>query len=386
MDVWSQVAEFLLRLIDRYDEVAVVLLVTLDEAGIPSPLPGDLIILLAGYRIQQGQMNLILTLLLLEAASIVGGSLQYWLGARGGRLMLLRYGRLLRITPARLDRVEEWVTLHGIVAILIGRLVPVIRGFSCLAAGAFGMPYRTFLPALAIGALIYNATLLALGMWLGPRAVAALAGLHLPIRAVLTILLFVGVTALLVELARRAARQHQEPEDMVRAPGRLERAVLAGVLATVEMALGVNLLLYLISGVVHPFGATLEFTLAVAERGLGEIGAWRVALAIVFVLGTNVVWAVLYAQVLVRYLPGSVWARGLLFSMLPLGLSVLVLLPLLGAGPLGLGLGGGLLPLAGEAFRNVLFGSALAVSHALLRPGPTRPVPPDEAEANVLPT
>jgi hypothetical protein len=54
-----------------------------------------------------------------------------------------------------------------------------------------------------------------------------------------------------------------------------------------------------------------------------------------------------------------------------------VLMPLLGAGPLGLGLGAGLLPLAGEMLRNAFFGVGLATSYSLLqgaRRGPTTAV------------
>lgn len=54
------------------------------------------------------------------------------------------------------------------------------------------------------------------------------------------------------------------------------------------------------------------------------------------------------------------------FSPLPLSLSLFALMPYLGASPLGLELGVGLLPIAGETFRNLLFGAALGVTYALL--------------------
>ena len=67
------------------------------------------------------------------------------------------------------------------------------------------------------------------------------------------------------------------------------------------------------------------------------------------------------------------WLRGLAFSLLPLAFSVLVVLPVLGAGPLGLGLEAGLIPLAGEALRNALYGVGLAASYSLLRIARQRP-------------
>jgi hypothetical protein len=56
-----------------------------------------------------------------------------------------------------------------------------------------------------------------------------------------------------------------------------------------------------------------------------------------------------------------------MFAALPALVSTLVLLPLLGAGLFGLGLDAGLVPLAGELFRNALFGVGLGTTHALLR-------------------
>ena len=76
-------------------------------------------------------------------------------------------------------------------------------------------------------------------------------------------------------------------------------------------------------------------------------------------------WALLYAHV-ARWLPGPDWVGGLLFALLPLTVAALVLLPALGAGPLGLDLGAGLLPLAGEVLRNAAYGVSLATGYTLL--------------------
>jgi hypothetical protein len=53
--------------------------------------------------------------------------------------------------------------------------------------------------------------------------------------------------------------------------------------------------------------------------------------------------------------------------MLPFLISVLVVLPFMGAGVLGLGLGAGPVPAAGELIRNALFGVGLGITHALIR-------------------
>src|SRR5437879_783496 len=124
MDLWSRLAELLLRLIDRSDAPALALLLLVDDAGVALPVPGDLLMTLAGYRVGQGQMSLFWALPLLELGGVLGASIQYWFGARGGRPLLDRYGRALRLAPARRARVEGWVLRHAPLAVVLGRLVP----------------------------------------------------------------------------------------------------------------------------------------------------------------------------------------------------------------------------------------------------------------------
>ena len=119
--------------------------------GFPLPLPGDMAMLIAGYRAAQGEMNPFWALALLEAATLIGGSILYWLGVRGGRPLLYRYGRFIHLDRARLDRAEDWIRQRGAQAIVLGRIVPGLRNVTVIAAGVFGVPYRTFLPAFALG-------------------------------------------------------------------------------------------------------------------------------------------------------------------------------------------------------------------------------------------
>jgi len=76
------------------------------------------------------------------------------------------------------------------------------------------------------------------------------------------------------------------------------------------------------------------------------------------------------------------WIRGLLFSLLPLLISTLVVMPALGAGPLGLGMGAALMALAGEFFRNALYGVGLALAYSLLRVARGRPARAAEVSAS----
>jgi hypothetical protein len=141
--------------------------------------------------------------------------------------------------------------------------------------------------------------------------------------------------------------------------------------------MGLNVLLYLLGalGVGPPERELLGFLDQAAARYAGGSSVRFLALLLAFTFVGGLGWAVVYSHVavpLLRTVPP--WLRGLAFSALPLALSVLVVMPAVGAGFLGLGLGAGLLPLAGEVLRNALFGLGLAVSYSLLRVARQRPV------------
>ena len=375
MDLWHRLAESMLLLIDRYDAPAIFLWVFIEETGVPLPLPGDLAILLAGYRASQGTMDPLRALLLLELATLLGGSVLYWLGVRGGRPLLQRYGRYVRLDRARLDRIEAWLRRRQSVAIFVGRLTPGLRNVTVLAAGVFGVPYRTFLPPFALGSFTYIAAFFALGMWAGPQALEVAGAVRVSIRLVVTTALFVALSAFLMVMYRRAAavrRLAREPASEAR---KLETSALAGLLATLLMGMGVNLLLYLLGalGVEPPERALLDFVGRAASRVADGDGVRFVALLLALVFVSEFGWAVVYSHLAVPLLRIPPWLRGLAFSALPSAVSLLVVLPLLGAGPLGLGLGAGVVPLAGEVLRNGLFGVALAASYSLLRVARQRP-------------
>jgi len=375
VELWGRMAELMLKLIDDYDDQAIFLWLFIEETGFPLPLPGDLAILLAGYRVSLGKMNLFWALFLLEAATLFGGSVLYWLGARGGRPLLHRYGRYVRLDRDKLDRAEVWLQRRQSVAIVAGRITPGLRNVTILAAGVFGVPYRTFLPAFALGSFIYILFFFALGLWVGPQAIEAVGAVRLPMRAIVTTVLFVGLGAFLAVMYRRAAAVRRLAREPAPEGRRLETSAMAGLLATLLMGMGVNVLLYLLAalGVGPPEQALLRFVDRAALR-VAEGNSLRVVVLIVAsVFASGFVWAVVYSHLAVPLLRIPSWLRGLAFSVLPLTASLLVVLPLLGAGPLGFGLEAGLLPLAGEVFRNALFSVGLAAAYSLLRAARQRP-------------
>jgi membrane protein DedA with SNARE-associated domain len=367
----------MLGLIDQYDDQVIFLLVLLEETGIPLPTPGDLVMLLAGSRAAQGQMHLLWVLVLIQVATICGASILFWLAVRGGRPVLYRYGRYIGLERARLDRAEAFIARGPARAVFVGRLTPGLRNASVLAAGVFGVPYRVFLPAFAVASFLYILLFVLLGYFAGPTVLQALAAPRLSLRLVLTLVVFLGLGVFLVLMYRRAARVRALERQHVAEAVRLETTALAGLVATLQMAAGVSLALYLLGGLgwLVPEQVLAEFLEGAATRFGGGSSLRFLMLLLMLVVVGDFVWAVVYTHVVVpRLARVRAWLRGLLFGLVPLLVSVLVAMPALGAGPLGLGLGAGLMPLLGELFRNALYGVGLALAYSLLRVARYRPV------------
>jgi membrane protein DedA with SNARE-associated domain len=351
-----------LQFIEEHAQLALFLWLLLEEAGLPMPIPGDLVVVAAGARVGRGQMNIVVAIVLIEAATMLGASFLYWVARRGGRAVLLRYGKYLQLDADRLARAEDFFRRRGFLAIVIGRMTPGLRIASTVTAGALGVPYRVFFPACLIGS--NNLLFFLLGLFVGPHVLDAISGIRFSLRF-LTVL--AGLVVLLVAYLtiRRHAHltqaAHKLPEVF-----RLETAVLAGLFAVATTALVLNVVLYMAAVVEQetPAEALLELAHAISRR----VGAypWIIVLGgagLFVVLGVG--WAIVYAHI-ERWLPEPDWLGGLVFGLAPLAFSLLVVLPLLGAGPLGLGLGMGVVPLAGETVRHVLYSLALSTSFTLL--------------------
>ena len=360
----EDVATWALRFLDEHSHLALFLVLLLEESGIPLPLPGDLVVMVAGVRVHQGHMHLGIAWLLMESATLLGSTVLYLLARRGGRPVLYRYGRFLHLDPPKLLKAEAFLRCHGPWAIVLGRIIPGLRIASTLAAGIFGMPYRVYFPALALGASGYLLCFFLLGYFVGPGIIATVEGLQIPVRFV-TILVGLGaVTAAYLTIRRRAHLVHAVhtlPE-----PFRLETALMAGLLATAAMSLVIDLMLYGLASV----GSTpaVEALVALGQTVGRRVGARPTSVligGITLYVVLQLLWAVLYAH-LERWLPEPDWWGGLLFALFPLAVSLWIVLPALGAGVAGLNLGLGLVPLAGELVRHSIYGWALGTSYTLL--------------------
>lgn len=144
---------------------AVVLLMAIQSACVP--IPSEIIMPLAGYALVHTQMQLILLATLASLASNLGSIPAYWVGAKGGRPMVVRYGSWMLLSRRDLDRVDHFFARYGSITVLIGRMLPIVRTFIAFPAGVARMNQVRFHIYTFIGSWPWCYVLAYVGMKLG---------------------------------------------------------------------------------------------------------------------------------------------------------------------------------------------------------------------------
>lgn len=144
----------------------VLTLVMFLENVVP-PIPSELVLPLAGFLVEQGVLNPAVAVAASTLGSVLGAIVLYEAGRYGGRPLVLRYGRVLRVDTDKLDRADAWMDRHGTKVVLVARMVPLARSVVSVPAGTTRMGRGQFLLYTAAGSLLWNSALIGAGWMLG---------------------------------------------------------------------------------------------------------------------------------------------------------------------------------------------------------------------------
>jgi membrane protein DedA with SNARE-associated domain len=169
------------------------------------PVPSEVVLPLAGFEVDAGDLNFLLVVLSATLGSVAGALILYAIGRYGGRPAVLRYGRVLRVGPEDLARAERWFERWGDWVVLFSRLVPLVRSVVSVPAGVMRMSVLRFTVLTAIGSFVWNLLLVRAGYQLGANwdeVTALVESYGLAIRAAVAL----GVVACAWWAWRRVAR------------------------------------------------------------------------------------------------------------------------------------------------------------------------------------
>jgi membrane protein DedA with SNARE-associated domain len=155
-------------LLDRWGYFAVAGMIGVESFGVPAP--GQTVMVAAAIYAGAGRLNIVGVAAIAFIAAVLGDNIGYWIGCRGGRTVVHRYGKYVFLTPERLARAEGFFARRGGRVVVVARFIDGLRQFNGVIAGITAMPWRAFLVYNAIGAALW------VGWW---TTIAYIFGTHL---------------------------------------------------------------------------------------------------------------------------------------------------------------------------------------------------------------
>lgn len=168
----------------------IVSLMTLESACIP--IPSEAIMTVGGVVAHQGKLNFHLVVFAGAFGNLLGSALTYWVGARGGRNFMVKYGKYILVRAHDLEVADRWFHRWGNWAAFIARMLPIIRTFISFPAGVHRVPLLPFLILSFVGSVPWCYFLTYVGYYMSKKWETIKAYMH-EFELVITVLLVLGV-------------------------------------------------------------------------------------------------------------------------------------------------------------------------------------------------
>ena len=161
----SSLTNWITRTIADHGLIAVFGLMLLESACIP--VPSEVIMLYAGYLVSIAKLGLVAAVTAGVLGNLAGSIIAWWAGSAGGRGLILRHGRYIHVTEARLALADRWFERYGERTVMIARCIPIVRTFISLPAGIAKMPLGRFALYTTVGCVPWVLALTLLGYAVG---------------------------------------------------------------------------------------------------------------------------------------------------------------------------------------------------------------------------
>jgi membrane protein DedA with SNARE-associated domain len=166
------------------------------------PIPSEATMLFAGFNVANGKFTLLAAVAAGVAGNLIGSWIAYAIGYYGRIELLERHGRKLHIKKEHIDWADRWFSRHGEATVFFARMLPIIRTFISLPAGAARMPFWRFTTFTLLGSIPWVFMLAFVGKQAGDNWVSWKNSLHYVDYVVLA-LIVVAIVYLIVRARRR---------------------------------------------------------------------------------------------------------------------------------------------------------------------------------------
>jgi membrane protein DedA with SNARE-associated domain len=163
--MFKELIDWYLGSLESWGYPGIALLMAIESSILP--LPSELVIPPAAHLAQtKGNLSMTGIIIAGTIGSWLGATAMYWAARLAGRPLVMRYGKLVLITPEKVQRAERWASRFGSMGIFISRLLPVVRHLIGIPAGIVRMDYRLFSLYTMLGSAVWCAVL----CWIGVKA------------------------------------------------------------------------------------------------------------------------------------------------------------------------------------------------------------------------
>ncbi|MBU6431560.1 MAG: DedA family protein [Patescibacteria group bacterium] len=150
----ASIAAFIIHIISILGYSGIFFLMLIESCGIP--MPSEIIMPFSGFLVATGKMNFWLVSFVGASANLAGSLLAYWIGFRGGRGLIEKYGKYVLMSKNDLDLADGWFARFGNLTAFFGRFLPVVRTYVSFPAGISKMEIKRFSAYTFAGALPWS--------------------------------------------------------------------------------------------------------------------------------------------------------------------------------------------------------------------------------------
>lgn len=161
--------EWIVYMMNTYGYIGILILIAVEN--IFPPIPSEVILTFSGFLTTTSDVTMTGVIIFSTIGSMIGAVILYGIGrlldVKKLEIIVDRWGYLLRLTRKDIKKADEWFAKVGIWAVLIGRVVPIVRSLISIPAGMAKMNLGVFMLFTALGSLIWNSVLVYVGARVG---------------------------------------------------------------------------------------------------------------------------------------------------------------------------------------------------------------------------